>query len=385
MITIALHHMGGEQWTAGLIVQEMLLQALRSLPAPRPCVKLTVWKETPGRDIEAFRPLVDEVICLPATGGKERAEVLKRHGVDVFFSLPTESALDLNIPRIVWMYDFQHRHYPENFTTAEVARRNHLFKAHAASADRILIYSQTVMDDLAAVAPESIERACLLRFVPYIPSNCCETAPEEVRLRHGLPERFFFLPNHFLPHKNHAVVIDALGHLAAGGSRPVVVCTGQDKAPLAETLAARCNKLSIEKQFMRLGLVSRGDYFQLLRQSVALINPSLFEGFGLSVAEAAGLGKRALLSDIPVLREHDAPRAGYFAPDDYLELASKMAALWDDASAGCNHDPATERQALAQLSVRRNVFGMNLMRVALEAAANRTGTGKTCLMEAICA
>ncbi|MEI6809727.1 MAG: glycosyltransferase family 1 protein [bacterium] len=383
MITIALHHMGGEQWTAGLIVQEMLLQALHSLPAPRPCVKLTVWKETPERDIEAFRSLVDEVICLPAAGGKERAEVLGRHGVDVFFSLPTESALDLNIPRIVWMYDFQHRHYPENFSTAEVNRRDRLFKAHAASADRILIYSQAVMTDLAAVAPESIGRARLVRFVPHIPPNCCEMAPGEICLRYGLPERFFFLPNHFLPHKNHAIVIEALGHLAACGRKPAVVCTGQDKTLVAETLAARCGKLSIEKQFIRLGLVPRGDYFQLLRKSVALINPSLFEGFGLSVAEAAGLGKKVLLSDIPVLREHDAPRAEYFAPDDSLELASKMAALWDDASTGFCRDPAAERQALARLSVRRDLFGMNVMRIAQEAVENRAGAGNACLLEAV--
>ena len=49
---------------------------------------------------------------------------------------------------------------------------------------------------------------------------------ERVRLAHGLPERFIFMPNQFWPHKNHRLVVEALGRLASGGERPCIAASG---------------------------------------------------------------------------------------------------------------------------------------------------------------
>jgi len=46
------------------------------------------------------------------------------------------------------------------------------------------------------------------------------------------------------------------------------------------------------------------------------LNPSRFEGFGMSVAESKSLGKRVLASDLGLLREQAAPGAVYFDPAD---------------------------------------------------------------------
>ncbi len=330
MITIALHNMAGEEWTAGGVVQEVFLQALRGLPEEKPSLRLTVWKETPERVIAPFRTMVDDVICLPSSGSDARNEVLKQNGVDVFVSLPIESALMVNVPRIVWIYDFQHRHYPENFSLEELERRDRLFKAHADSSSLLLIYSQSVMKDLKEFAARALARARLLRFVPHIPTECYARTAEDTHSRYGLPERFFLMPNHFLPHKNHRVVVEALGQLAARGCRPVVVCTGRRQTPAAERLAERCRYYGVSNQFVCLDVVPREDYFHLLRASLAVINPSRFEGFGLSVAEAKYLGKRAILADIPVMREHEISDAFYAAPDAPDEWANHMKRIWEN-------------------------------------------------------
>jgi len=73
-----------------------------------------------------------------------------------------------------------------------------------------------------------------------------------------------------------------------------VVCTGKffdrrDPAPTAKLLAT-ISRPGLREQFFLLGLVPHDDVYGLMRQSIAVINPSLFEGWSTSVEEAKSLG-----------------------------------------------------------------------------------------------
>jgi glycosyltransferase involved in cell wall biosynthesis len=61
-----------------------------------------------------------------------------------------------------------------------------------------------------------------------------------------------------------------------------------------------------------------------MKYSIALINPSLFEGWSSTVEEAKSLGKRIILSDIPIHREQNPPGGLYFKSDDPEMLAKHM-------------------------------------------------------------
>lgn len=342
--------MGSEQWTAGITVQEMLLQSLRSLPKPQPSLFLTAWKEIPPKDTEPFLPLVDDLIYLPAeSDGNKRTQLLREYGVDVFISLPTESALTLHLPRIVWVYDFQHLHYPGNFPLPERERRNRLFRAHTQSANRILVYSLAVLNDLIAFAPQAASRARLVRFVPHIPDTAYETNPAAVASTYNLRNKYFLMPNQFLRHKNHAAVVDALSILPATGARPLIVCTGRHKTPLFNDLMSMCRQHGIQNHFVALGLVPRGDYYPLMRQSICVLNPSLFEGFGLSVVEAKHLGKRAAVSDLSVFHEHDMPAISYFDPQNPNDAAGTLLDIWNTVPPG----PDLKLEAAARVNYPR--------------------------------
>lgn len=57
------------------------------------------------------------------------------------------------------------------------------------------------------------------------------------------------------------------------------------------------------------GGVAYADVYALMRFSVRVINPSLFEGWSSAVEECKSVGKRLVLSGIPVHREQAAERA----------------------------------------------------------------------------
>ena len=71
-----------------------------------------------------------------------------------------------------------------------------------------------------------------------------------------------------------------------------------------------------EKLFRPLGVVPYRDMLGLMRHAVAVINPSLFEGWSTSVEEAKSMGKAVVLSDIPVHREQAPGRGLFFDPRD---------------------------------------------------------------------
>ena len=66
----------------------------------------------------------------------------------------------------------------------------------------------------------------------------------------------------------------------------------------------------------------------LIYNSVALINPSKFEGWSSSVEQAKSMGKKILLSDISVHKEQNPKRAEFFSQNNYDELAYKIKKIW---------------------------------------------------------
>ncbi len=372
-MNIAFHSVANDAWMAGTTTQDMLFRALRSLGHLSPTILLTLWDNQPEEAAAAWRRLAHDVVHLPSKpdpGWSITAFLRQRH-VDLFFSLPNETALRVELPRLLWIYDFQHVRFPEHFAPEDVERRNRLFLENARTASRILVKSRAILRDFEAFAPALSDKVRVVPFVPHIPEEAFLIDPREIAARYRLPTKFCFLPNQFLPHKNHAVVLDALSILRQRGVDAVVACTGHHAGERATAcfneLLAQRDRLGLAAQFLVLDPIPRAEFFGLMRQSVCVLNPSRFEGFGLSVAEARWIGKRVIVSDLPVLQEHEHPGAMYFDPDSADDLADRLARVWTECDAGPDVEAeANVRQTHPHAQLR---FAHHFLRVAEEAVA----------------
>jgi glycosyltransferase involved in cell wall biosynthesis len=131
----------------------------------------------------------------------------------------------------------------------------------------------------------------------------------------------------------------------------------------------KMSEAGIVEQIMHLGIRSRRDVLDLMRLSAAVINPSLFEGWGMTVDEARSLGKPVLISDVAAHREQDPPGATYVDPLDVRDMADKLGAVWTSAAPG--PDPDAERTAGAELAARARAFGTAFTRLVREAVAEK--------------
>lgn len=273
-------------------------------------------------------------IALRADLAADRA--LRAHGVNVLFgNAPLRRT---TLPTLALIPDLQHRHLPDLFAPADRAGRDRMFLQTLERATRVIAISHASSADLAAFAPQFRNKLRVVPPEPVIPADVYLHAPQEVVSKYHLPEKFFYLPNQLWVHKNHRRVLDALAQLKQQGLAANVVCTGAlgdyRNAKIANEILETISLAGLREQFILLGAIPRADVFALHRQAICVLNPSLFEGYGLSVAEARAVGKRVLVSDLPALRELNVPCAEYFDPRDSRILATKMAQLWQDTLPG---------------------------------------------------
>jgi glycosyltransferase involved in cell wall biosynthesis len=150
-----------------------------------------------------------------------------------------------------------------------------------------------------------------------------------------------YLPNQFWKHKNHGVAFEAIKIARDRGVRINLACTGYPAdyrhAQYFAELWAKASQWNVRDQIFYLGVLPREHVLLLMRQSICVLNPSLFEGWGMSVDEARSLGKQALISDIPAHREQNPPGAVFFDPRNAHDLADKLQAVWLDTPPGPDH------------------------------------------------
>jgi glycosyltransferase involved in cell wall biosynthesis len=364
MVKIAFNMMGGNQWYAGVSYLQNLFYALKENYKTR--VRLCLL--TNGQNEENENPLshqVDEIvpicispkqrvlrklnsliegICSHDIGGWR---FLKNSNIDVLFG-PALSHRYGNIPTLSWIYDFQHIYLPSMFKMQESHFRDQLFLQTAKLSDRIVVMSEAVKKDFQAFLPAYAHKVRVLKPVSYIPESIYGFDSRLISDLYRLPEKFIYLPSQFWKHKNHELVFNAVKVLKDRKINIFLTCSGYPGDYRHDNyfgdLLRKVSELGIRDQIAILGLIPREHVLQLMRQSICVLNASLFEGFGLTVDEAGSMGKQVLISDIPVHREQNLTRCIYFNPCDTRDLVEKLEKFWKEEGPG----PDMESEEAAQ-------------------------------------
>lgn len=383
---IGIFHAGGPEWTGGERYVRNLLLALKQVPSAEP-----VFLAPAGKSDAELAPWIAtgcEVLRVQALERwtpswwlrqfarfARRVEYdlwsesfLKHHRIGVTYLRPCVGRPG-TIPNMSWIPDFQHLHLPHMFSAEQIETRSAQMRLAAEYSARIVLSSHHAYQDYLRFSPVHAEKGRVLQFVASVGPEIYRRNPKEVVQKFGLPEKFFYLPNQFWKHKNHLVVVKALGLLKKMGHRVNVVCSGSPKdyrhPQYWQDLNSAITENEIGEQLILLGMIPADDVFALLRQSIAAINPSLFEGWSTTVEEAKSIGKHTLLSDIPVHLEQNPSGALYFERNNPEDLAEKMLCLWREVPPG----PHAQSELAAQriLPERLHNFGRRFVEIAEEA------------------
>ena len=216
------------------------------------------------------------------------------------------------VPLGAMVMDIRWRHLPETFCGCDVNSIERQFCRWLKRSDIVFPVSDVTAADVKRFYPWYTGP---IRVVPHAArepgSNGKAIAPLE--LPPGRP--FFYYPAIAHAHKNHLTLFDACAKLFAKGYDFDLVLTGAETEHFdytqpndEEAIEPGRALLRKEEAFIRgrvkpLGYCGRPEVQALYEQCTAVVLPSFFEGFGLTLTEALEYGAEIICSDIPAHRE----------------------------------------------------------------------------------
>ena len=282
---------------------------------------------------------------------------LKSERVDILSHCQVNKRLPFKT--LWWKPDFQEKYYPEFFTEKDILLRDLAVKTNAKDGQLLFSSHDAYNDFLTFYGDIAQKPNHILQFVPEI--NICSNDNEfdqinDVKRKFNIQGEYFFLPNQFWKHKNHELVIKAvlenkesLQVIATGALNDY---RGSKHIDFIKSLL----KKDVDKKFKLLGMIDRQELNYLMKGSLAVINPSRFEGWSTTVEEAKYFGKRLILSDIPVHHEQNPTDSLYVKCDDVNGMITAMKTIVEE------YDPDNERKRVSNAAssylVKREQFGL---------------------------
>lgn len=275
-----------------------------------------------------------------------------------------------------WIPDFQHRLLPAFFGPEELAQRDVGFGATAKGCDSVILSSWAVLEDFVRFYPAFQNKARCFPFpslYSFVPTMQSEASCRTILEHYGIGPDFMLIVNQFWMHKNHILVIEAMGRLLAEHECPQVVMIGQPfdyRDPRGNTLShllVRIAELGLESRLKLLGYVPQDVKDALLRSCKVLIQPSLCEGRNVSIEDAKALGRPVIASDLAVHREQVPDAFGFVKADDVDGLSDLMRRAAKDLPPG----PDAGREECSLEAARSNAkrVGSDLWKICREAVA----------------
>ena len=236
--------------------------------------------------------------------------------------------------RLYWKPDFQEQYFPQYVSTREIEFVNSEMKKIAANSNYTLVLSsQNAMDDYKTFFSPTFNKTKLLKFISLTP-DISKINAESVLQKYNITKRYFLVANQFWPHKNHMVILEAMKELYESRADFQIVMTGKKSTYRDKKYLINMEKFILEnvlqKNVKMTSFISREEQLVLMNNSIAVIQPSLFEGWSTVIEDCKNLGHFVLASDLSVNIEQISKNCLFFEKSNPKDLASKMKLVLED-------------------------------------------------------
>jgi glycosyltransferase involved in cell wall biosynthesis len=257
-------------------------------------------------------------------------QILKNYFLDVIYPLQDYPVrIKTPVKLVSWCADFQHKHYPEFFSSMQITGRNLRTSLALRNTDDLVLSSHDAHKDLVKFF--SIRKGLnihIFHFVSVI-DNLDQMKIDDLQEKYNLPDGYFLISNQFHKHKNHKVVLLAVAKLKQNGIIRHLAITGKfpdaKNSPYLGELHSIIDENNLQSQISFLGVIPRLDQLLIMKYAQAVIQPSLFEGWSTVIEDAKSLQVPVIASNLNVNMEQLGKDGVYFDPLNADELASLLA------------------------------------------------------------
>ena len=230
--------------------------------------------------------------------------------------------------KLFWIPDFQHKYHKDIFSVSEILLREKFVLDRINNNETIVFSSKDSEKDFRKFYNVENIKSIVLPFCVFHP-NFSDIKIKDILEKYNL-EKYFMIKNKFWKHKNHSVVIEAVNKIKNINKFQNIdfVFTGKEFDPrdkyYAEKIKNLIKKYNLDYKIKCLGFIDRKEQLLLMKNSIAVIQPSLFEGWNTSVEDCKLLNKEIILSDIKIHREQINKNVIFFDPNSTDDLINKL-------------------------------------------------------------
>lgn len=266
--------------------------------------------------------IVWEQVALPLLALQE--------GVDVLHGLAFVTPWATRKPTVVTVYDLSFIHYPESFPKAQRLYLQSQTGRSCRQAQHIITISEASKQDIChhfGIAPEKI--TVIYPGVDPIFRPLPEAQKQAFRQNKQLPGRFILHVGTLQPRKNILVLLHALAQLNQPEIHLVIV---GGKGWFYEQIFQTVQQLGLLTQVHFPGYVADEELPFWYNCADGLVFPSVYEGFGMPIAQALACATPVIASKSSAMPEVGGQVALYFDPHDVSDLVRQLQQLLNDVS-----------------------------------------------------
>lgn len=224
----------------------------------------------------------------------------------------------VTVPSVVTVNDLQHIRFPQNFPWPDRIFRWGIYGYSLIRAQHVVPISQQTATELRDNYELDPARISVIRL------GHDDQKIERQPLANWSVDPFYYYPAASYPHKNHAALIRSVGQLVQENRwKTKIVLSGQQTSHW-NSIRQLVEKLGLRDLVEHVGFRTPEEVAWLFDNAKGILFPSLYEGFGLPVVEAATFGQKLLASDLPIYDELGLPPENRVDFSDADELRTRL-------------------------------------------------------------
>ncbi|MGR3310810.1 MAG: glycosyltransferase family 4 protein [Candidatus Brocadiales bacterium] len=257
---------------------------------------------------------------------------LKRYGIDLYHNTKNALPLFSHTKSVVTIHDMAPFLFPESFTFMQRTHLQFHFRHAAKSAKKVITVSEQSRKDIVNILGIDDKK------VVSIPNGISDEfyrindteRLEAFRTEHRLAKDIILCMSTLQPRKNIDVAIRAFSQLKRQKDIPHQLVIVGRKGWLWKDTIRLVSELNLQKDIVFIGAVEDEELPLFYNLADVFLNPSSYEGFGLTCLEAMACGVPVITTNVSSLPEVVGDAGILVTPKSVEELAQAMFNVLDN-------------------------------------------------------
>jgi len=260
---------------------------------------------------------------------------------------------------ITWIPDMQQFYLKFDYNKIDSKKKIKQYLEYIKYSNKILFSSYTEKNKFLSLFKinKNIQTVVIHNLPTLIKKNDFISL-KELRNKFCFKKQFFFIPNQFWEHKNHLFLFKVIKSLK--NSNYLFIFSGElsdyRNQHHVRKILFFIKKNKLDNKILILNNIKYNEVISLMINSIAVINPSLYEGWSTTVEEAKIYMKRLIISNIDVHKEQVSRNSFFFDLDNPKSLLNKINKIKNLTKKKFNYSIISRNYLVKQKKFKNELF-----------------------------